>query len=131
MKYVIIAGCGNTGRSLALELTNICNVVVIDKSLHALDELPQDFNGKKIIGDVLDIEVLERAGIKEADALILLTGNDNLNLVVGKVAKRKYGVKKVALQVYDLNKKRAFSEEGLIIVNRTYLLVEVFKKCIL
>ena len=104
---------------------------MVDKSPSALDSLGPDFNGKKIQGDVLNLEVLESAGIKEADALILLTGNDNLNLVIGKVARKKYEVKKVALQVYDLSKKRLFSQEGLIIVNRTYLLVEVFKKCIL
>jgi len=84
------------------------------------------------MGDVLDIETLEKAGIKEADAVVLVTGNDNLNLVVGKFIKRKYNkLKKIVLQVYELNKKKALSEEGLIIVNRTYLLVEVFKKCIL
>ena len=70
------------------------------------------------------------AGIKEADALFLLSGNDNLNLVVGKVAKRKYKVEKVVLQVNDIVKKRIFREEGLTIVNRTYLIVEVLKKCI-
>jgi len=132
MKYIIIAGCGKTGRALAEELSQENNVVVIDKSLAALEELPQDFNGKKIVGDVLDIETLEKAGIKEADAVVLVTGNDNLNLVVGKFIKRKYNkLKKIILQVYELNKKKALSEEGLIIINRTYLLVEVFKKCIL
>jgi len=130
MKYVIIAGCGKTGRALAEELSSENNVVVIDKSKEALEELPQDFNGKKIVGDVLDIETLKKAGIEEADALILVTGNDNLNLVVGKFVKRKYKLKKIILQVYELNKKKALSEEGLIIINRTDLLVDVFKKCI-
>ena len=100
-----------------------------DKDLKALDTLGDDFNGKKIWGDVLDINVLEDAGIKEADAIFLLTGNDNLNLVVGKVAKRKYEVKKIVMQVNDVGKKQLFQEEGLTIVNRTYLIVEVLKKC--
>lgn len=131
MRYIIIVGAGKTGRHLALELAQSHNVVMVDKDQRALDLLGQDFNGKKIAGDVLNLEVLEAAGIKEADSLILVTGNDNLNLVIGKAARKKYNVKKVALQVYDLSKKKLFSEEGLIIVNRTYLLVEVFKKCIL
>ena len=131
MKYIIIVGCGKTGKYLAYEFAQSHNVVVIDRNKNALDSLGQTFNGKKVVGDVLNLEALEAAGIKEADALILVTGNDNLNLVIGKVARKKYNVKKVALQVYDLRKKRLFSEEGLIIVDRTYLLVEVFKKCIL
>lgn len=131
MKYIIIVGCGKTGRNLAFELASFHNVVVIEKSKEALDSLGENFNGKKILGDALDTECLETAGIKEADILVLVTGNDNLNLVVGRIAKRMYKVKKIALQVYEINKKKIFSEEGLVIVNSTYLLVEVFKKCIL
>ncbi len=130
MKYILIVGCGKAGKELALEFARTDNVVMVDKDLKALDTLGDDFNGKKIWGDVLDVNVLEDAGIKEADALFLLSGNDNLNLVVGKVAKRKYKVEKVVLQVNDIVKKRIFREEGLTIVNRTYLIVEVLKKCI-
>ena len=131
MKYIIIVGCGKIGKLLAIELSKTANVVVVDKSHKNIDSLGDDFNGKKIWADVLDVSNLEAAGVGEADAIFLLTGNDNLNLVVGKVAKRKYKVKKVVLQVNDTVKKKIFNEEGLTIVNRAYLIVEVLKKCIL
>lgn len=130
MKYIIIIGCGKTGKCLALELSKEENVVVVDKSLRNLDSLGDDFNGKKIWADALDINTFEKAEAKDADAVYLLTGNDNINLVVGKVVKRKYGIKKVILQVDDAMKKKIFKEEGLTIVNRTYLIAEVLKKCI-
>ena len=131
MKYIVIVGCGKTGKELAVALSHSANVVMVDRSLKSLDSLGDGFNGKKVWGDVLDMNVLEDAGVKEAEALFLLTGNDNLNLVVGKVVKRKYEVNKVVLQVSDILKKKLFKEEGLTIVNRTYLIVEVLKKCIL
>ena len=131
MRYIIIIGCGKTGKSLALELARDENVVVVDKSLKSLDSLGDDFNGKKIWADALDINTFEKVEAKDADAVYLLTGNDNINLVVGKVVKRKYGIKKVILQVDDAMKKKIFKEEGLPIVNRTYLIAEVLKKCIL
>lgn len=131
MRYMVIIGCGKTGKNLAYEIAKTENVVVIDKSLKNLDSLGDDFNGKKIWADALDVDTLEKAEVKDADAVYLLTGNDNLNLVVGKVIKRKYGVKKIILQVNDAMKKKIFKEEGLTIVNRTYLIVEVLKKCIL
>lgn len=130
MKYIIIIGCGKTGKNLALELSKENNVVVIDKSLRNLNSLDDDFNGKKIWADALDMNTLDEAEAKDANAVYLLTGNDNINLVVGKVVKRKYGVKKVILQVDDAMKKKIFKEEGLTIVNRTYLIAEVLKKCI-
>lgn len=130
MKYIIIIGCGRSGKELAQELSKSENVVAVDKSLRNLDTLGEDFNGKKVWADALDINTLEEAGIKEANAIFLLTGNDNLNLVVGKVAKRKYGVKKVVLQVNDAIKKKIFKEEGVVIINRTQLIVETLKKSI-
>ena len=130
MKYIIIIGCSKTGKELALELSQSENVVIVDKSLKNLDSLGDDFNGKKVWADALDVVTLDKAGANVADVIYLLTGNDNLNLVVGKVAKKKYGVKKVVLQVNDTMKKRIFQEEGLNIINRTYLIVEVLKKCI-
>lgn len=130
MRYIIIVGCSRTGRVLARELSSTDNVVIIDKDLKKLDSFKEDFNGKKIWADALDVNTLEKAGIEEADALFLLTGNDNLNLVVGKVAKRKYKTKKIILQVNDTMKKKIFGEEGLTVINKTYLLGEVLKKCI-
>lgn len=115
---------------MALELSKTENIVVLDRSIKAMDVLGDDFNGKKIWGDGLDLSVLEEAGLSDAEALYLLTNNDNLNLVIGKVAKRKYGTRNVILQVNDIVKKRIFQEEGLTIVNRNYLIVEVLKKCI-
>lgn len=130
MKYIVIVGCGKVGRELALEFSKNENVVVVDKDLKQLDSLGDDFNGKKLWADALDVNTLEEAGVSEASAIFLLTGNDNLNLVVGKVVKRKYGVKNVVLQVNDIMKKKIFKEPGLTIVNRTYLIVEVLKKSI-
>ncbi|OPX29171.1 MAG: hypothetical protein B1H08_04495 [Candidatus Omnitrophica bacterium 4484_171] len=132
MKYIIIVGCGKTGKELAVEFSKEHNVIVIDKFRSALESLGDDFNGKKVLGDALNIKTLENAGIKEANILILSTGNDNVNIVISKVAKKLYSnIEKIALQVYDTDKKKIFSQEGLIIVNKTYILVEVFKKCLL
>ncbi|MBD3245734.1 MAG: TrkA family potassium uptake protein [Candidatus Omnitrophica bacterium] len=130
MKYIVIVGCGRTGAELARDLSPSANVVIIDKNLKALDSLGEDFNGKKVWGDGLDLHTLEEAEIKQAHALFLLTGNDNLNLVVGKVVKRRYQVPRVILQVNDVVKEKIFREAGLTIVNRTSLLIDVLKKYI-
>ena len=130
MRYIIIVGCGRIGKELAIELSKGEHVVVIDKNLKALDSLGDDFNGKKVWADALDLNTLEEVETKDADAFFLLTGNDNLNVVIGKVVKRKYNIPRVILQVNDVVKKKIFQEEGLTVVNRTYLILEVLKKCI-
>ncbi|UCD15335.1 MAG: NAD-binding protein [Candidatus Omnitrophota bacterium] len=130
MKYIVIVGCGKIGKELAVQLSKTENVVMVDKDLEALNSLGDDFNGKKIWGDALDMNTLNAAGIKEANSVFLITGNDNLNLVVGKVVKRKYEIKEVSLLVNDDVKRQTFQEEGLTIVNRTNLMVGVLKRSI-
>ena len=128
--YIIIIGSGQTGRRLAHEFSIANNVVVVDKNRHALEQLGERFNGMTVLGDALALATLEKAGIKEAESVVLTTGNDNMNLVVGKIAKEVYKVKNVVLQIYDEQKSELFKKEGLKIVNKTQLLVKVFSKSI-
>jgi len=130
MKYVVIIGCGQVGREFAAELSNSENVVVIDRDPQALEDLGDGFNGRKVWGNALNIVTLEDAGVKDAAAVYLLTNNDNLNLVVGKVIKRRYNVNKVILQVNDIEKKKIFAEKGMMIINRSYLICDILRKCL-
>jgi len=89
--YIVIVGCGNTGRSLAQELSRgIHNVVVVDKNERSLALLGERFNGMSVLGDALALDILEEAGIKGANALFAVTRDDNLNLVVAEIAKIAY-----------------------------------------
>ncbi len=129
--YIIMIGCGRLGSVLAEELSGLGhNVVVIDKNSLALDVLGERFNGITITGDALSLEVLEKAGIKNADVVCSLTGNDNLNIVVAQLVKKMFDVKKVILQIHDSSKEEIV-QKGVKIINRSTLFVEEFKKCIL
>ena len=76
---VIIVGCGQVGSTLAYRLYKMGHqVVVIDRNENAFDNLPDDFRGRTINGDVLTRQVLRRAEVREADALFALTGSDPL-----------------------------------------------------
>jgi len=130
MRHIVIVGCGQIGKELARSLSITQNVVVIDKDLKSLEDLTESFNGKKVWGNAMDTNILEQAGVKDAQAVYLLTNNDNLNLVVGKVVKRKYNIEKVILQVNDIAKKKIFAEKGIMIINRTYLISDILKRCL-
>lgn len=97
-----IVGCGRVGSELALRLfQNGHTVVVIDREREALNSLPPDFRGRIIEGDVLSEQMLERAGIAEADGLATVTNSDTLNAVVGHVARTIYNVPIVVTRNYD------------------------------
>ena len=129
--YIIIIGCGEVGSRLAKDLSSgKDNVVVIDRSRKALKKLGVRFNGRTLRGDGLDLETLEEAGITSCDVIFVLTGNEDLNLVIGQVAKRMYKVKKVVVQAHSYYKEEIFKNKELVIVNRTNLFLDKFKQCI-
>ena len=129
--YIIIVGCGEVGLRLAQSLSQgQDNVVVIDSKRRALERLGARFNGRTIVGDALDLEILQEAGLDGCDVLFVLTGNENLNLVVGQTAQKLYKMNKVVIQVQSFSKEDIFRKKGLIIVNRTNLFLDKFKECI-
>ena len=129
--YIVIVGCGNTGRSLAQELSRgIHNVVGVDKNERSLALLGERFNGMSVLGDALALDILEEAGIKGANALFAVTRDDNLNLVVAEIAKIAYKVEKSVALVEESQKADIFKKKGIECISRTQTLLNIFKQCI-
>lgn len=77
------------------------DVTIIDKRSAAFDRLPPGFNGRTMVGVGFDRDVLEEAGIKEADAFVAVTNGDNSNIVSARVAREYYHVPTVIARIYD------------------------------
>ena len=72
MKAVVI-GCGRTGSSVATNLAaEGWDVTCVDEDETALGRLG-DWRGGFVVGHGMDLEVLERAGIADADAAVVAT----------------------------------------------------------
>ena len=101
---VIVVGCGRVGAELAYRLYQRKHqVTVIDQVASAFDNLPPDFHGHTVEGEVLYQDVLSRAGIEQADGLAAVTNSDSLNVVVAHVARTVYHVPNVVVRNYDPN----------------------------
>jgi trk system potassium uptake protein len=99
---VIIMGCGRVGSDLAVQLgEGGHDVVIIDKRESAFDRLPPGFNARTLVGLGFDRDVLEEAGVKEADAFVAVSSGDNSNIVSARVALEHYHVPKVIARIYD------------------------------
>ena len=96
---VAIAGAGNVGRSIAVELLeNGHEVLLVDKEPHriAVDELPR---AEWLLADACEISSLDEAGLQRCNVVIAATGDDKANLVVSLLAKTEYGVPRVVARV--------------------------------
>jgi trk system potassium uptake protein TrkA len=100
--HIVIMGCGRVGAELTVQLSKAGHsVAIIDKRKEAFDRLPPGFDAKTIVGLGFDREILEGAGIKEADAFIAVSNGDNSNIVSARVAREHYHVAKVIARIYD------------------------------
>ena len=66
-----------------------------------------------------DRTVLERAGIGEADAVVVATNGDNTNLVIGQVVQKRYDIGTVVVRVLDPARAKLYSDRGMSIVSPT------------
>jgi trk system potassium uptake protein TrkA len=129
---VLIMGCGRVGARVAETLdAGGHDVTVLDLTSTAFRRLPDSFRGTRAIGNGMDGPVLERAGIKEADAFIAVTQGDNRNYFSSQLAREIYGVKRVLCRIYDPNREQIFSELGLETFSPTRLGAEIMVNMLL
>lgn len=113
-KYVIVIGCGRVGAQLANLLDAAGDaVVIVDRSADSFKRLSPEFGGSTMVGDAKNGKLLERAGIRSADALVTTTQGDNTNIMIAQIAQRVYRVKQVVARCYDPVRSDAYAALGL------------------
>lgn len=112
MKNILICGGGRVGFYLAKKLCMMgMDVKIIEHNQKRCEELCEELPKVTIIhGDATDHDLLLEEGVREADALIALTGVDEENIIMGLFAK-KQGVHKIIAKVNE--DSRAQMVEGL------------------
>lgn len=124
-------GCGRTGAALATEFDAEGNdVLVLDADATAFRFLPEDFRGRTFVGNGLDIDVLEKIKLREADAFVSTTRGDNRNVMAAQMAKHVFGVPVVASRVFDPLREEMYRNMGLRTINPTRVQARRLKKII-
>jgi trk system potassium uptake protein len=117
---VVVVGCGRVGAGLAAGLAEAGEAVaVVDKDPKAFERLGEDFGGQTVEGIGFDRDVLERAGVARADALVAVTGGDNSNVVAARVARDAYRVPRVIARIHDPRRAALYEELGIVTVSST------------
>jgi len=110
---VVIAGGGSVGRFTAEQLVVTGHDVTIVENDR---EVVREYRGHHTegvtwhLGDACDVTVLADAGVKDADVMASVTGDDEDNLVVSLLAKQEFGVPRVVARVNNPNNYWMFNE---------------------
>ena len=113
--FAIVAGGGKVGANVARTLLNAGHeVVLVEQRPDRYALLEQEFEHQVHFGDATELSVLERAGIaRPANIVIAVTGDDEDNLVIGQLAREKYGVERVVARVNDPRNDTLFDLLGI------------------
>lgn len=111
---VIVIGCGKTGSRVARQLDERGgDVSVVDFEPSAFDQLGNDFSGLAVGGSGTDVRVLRNAGAENAEFAIVVTGSDNLNVMIGQILKIEFDIENIYVRVLDPTREAVFRRLGL------------------
>ena len=127
--YTVVIGCGRLGANLANTLSDAGeNVLVLDKAKEAFRKLSPSFGGLAVVGDGMDLDTLHGAEIEKADVVVVVTNNDNVNIMAAQIAKGIFNVKRVIARLYDPERECVYREFGIDTICPAVLSVKEIEK---
>ena len=116
---IIICGAGRVGFTIAKLLTEQNHsVTIIDQSSDDIQKINDSLDVKAIVGKATSPMILEKANSKDADMIIAVTRNDEINMMICQIAHSLFKIpKKIArIRAQDyLNPKfsKLYNKENL------------------
>jgi len=111
MKIVVI-GYGRVGsRTVASLIERGHQISIIDKESSRLGRASELEDVELIQGNGIDVDTQREAGMGEADLLLAVTRDDNVNLMAAQVARSHYHVPQAIARVYEPSHAEATQED--------------------
>ena len=128
--YIIVAGGGKVGRYLTETLVNEgYEVLLIERIKAKVEQYTEQLGGVVVQGDACEAQVLADAGAGRADIIIAVTGDDEDNLVICQMAKRKFRTPRVIARVNNPKNERIFKKLGIdVTVSHTDIILKMIEQ---
>ena len=125
--YAIIAGGGKVGFFLARELIEQGHeVLIIENMAERAEFIANELGNVVLRGNADEASTLAEAGAERADVVVAVTGDDEDNLVVCQVAKKRFGTQRTVARINDPRNEGIFRMLGVdATVSATQLMLSV------
>lgn len=124
--YIIVAGGGKVGYYLAKELLSEGHeVLVIEQSSKKCEQISEELGSIALRGDACETTTLADAGMARADMVVAVTGDDEDNLVICQVAKKKFNAPRTIARINNPKNEPIFRKLGIdVTVSSTNIILE-------
>ncbi len=112
--YVIVVGGGKVGYYLTKQLlTEGHEVLLLEKDRRRQAALAEQMGEVVVQGDGCEVRIMSEAGFGRADVIVAVTGDDEDNLVICQMAKRKFQAPRTVARVNDPDNLVLFEKLGI------------------
>jgi trk system potassium uptake protein TrkA len=108
---VAIAGAGNVGRSIAAELIENGNQVMLIERLPKMMRPERVPDAEWVLADACELSSLQAARLETCDVVVAATGDDKANLVISLLAKTEFAVGRVVARVNRAENEWLFTDQ--------------------
>lgn len=113
--YIIIVGGGKVGYYLTKTLINegTNEILLIERDSQKVDIYTERFGSVVVQGNGDEAVTMERAGASRADVVIAVTGDDEDNLVICQMAKKRFNVPRTIARINNPKNEHLFRKLGI------------------
>jgi trk/ktr system potassium uptake protein len=112
--YIIIGGGGDVGYYLTKSLLNQGHeVLLLEKGSGRFQGLSEELGQAVVRGDACEARTMEEVGVSRADVVIAVTGEDDDNLVICQMAKKRFNVNRTIARLNNPKNELIFQKLGI------------------
>jgi trk system potassium uptake protein TrkA len=128
--YIVIVGAGKIGYFLAKRLCASRHTVsIVEKDRQVCEDIAKKLELLVVNGDGCDPEILEEAGVRRADVVAAVTGDDEDNLIICQLAKELFNIRRTIGRVNNPDNERVFAELGIDVpVDATMIIGKIIEE---
>lgn len=111
--YIVISGGGKVGFFLAQELLAARHeVLIVEREGGRVQAIREELGEIVLHGDSCEVITLDEAGVARADLVAAVTGDDEDNLVICEIARRR-GVTRTVARINNPKNELLFQKRGI------------------
>lgn len=122
---IAILGSGRLGSRLANALSQKGHqIIIIDEDERKFKNLDEHENIQRVGGNIFNDETASLVFSNPIDFFIVVTGSDNVNLMIAQSMQKKYHIPRVLIRVFDPTLSSVYRDLGLETVCPTHFALQ-------